>query len=220
MRLLVIGDLHGDLKAARLALDHFAPQALLHVGDWGDPGTVDAGELQALADRVPIASTFGNHDPVELLRLVRNRDGQPILLEQGEVRSVAGLQVAAIGGIWARSHRLPSYVTDADVRESAEKIASQGPIDVLLTHTPPLGMADLTPRETHGGVRCFLLANQKVSPKFHFCGHLHRAQEYTMRDGRRVLNVGATPEGWAVLLESQAGGWQAWHERFERSQRP
>ncbi len=65
MRLLVIGDLHGDLKAARLALDHFAPQALLHVGDWGDPGTVDAGELQALADRVPIATTFGKNDPVE-----------------------------------------------------------------------------------------------------------------------------------------------------------
>jgi uncharacterized protein len=206
MTILVVSDLHGDLYAAWAAIERFGPDALLSCGDWGDPDQVSDSDLAALSERLPVLTTFGNHDPLVLLERWHNRDGSSVLLGQGEVRAIAGLRVGAIGGIWAKSHRLPHYVTDSDVAEAAARIAAQAPVDVLLTHGCPVGMADLTPAGRHGGQRCFLEAFKTVAPRIHLCGHLHLAQEHTLRDGRLVLNVGATPEGTVGLLKHGANG--------------
>ncbi len=88
---------------------------------------------------------------------------------------------------------------------TAESIASLGPVDILITHGCPIGMADLTPAGRHGGQRCFLSAFQTVQPAIHLCGHLHRAQEHRLRDGRQVLNVGQTAHGEVVAI-ADAGG--------------
>jgi len=214
MRILAVSDLHGDLDMARTAVARFQPDLLLSCGDWGDPDEVDASALAAFAAERPVLTTFGNHDSLVLLEPWRNRDGTPVLIGQGEVREVDGLRVAAIGGIWAKSHRLPHYVTDGDVADLAARIARAGPVDILLTHGCPIGLADLTPKGTHGGQRCFLEANKTISPRVHLCGHLHVAQERSLKDGRQVLNVGATPEGTVVLLEHDGSGLRARIERF------
>lgn len=70
-----------------------------------------------------------------------------------------------------------------------------------LTHACLIGLADLTPSGRHGGQRCFLDAFKVISPRLHLCGHLHLAQEHILKDGRKVINVGATPEGSIVLVE-------------------
>lgn len=214
MRILAIGDLHGDLGPVHEALDRYRLDALLCCGDWGDPGELDAARLAALTDRLPVLTTFGNHDDLTLLAGWRNRDGSPALLAQGEVRDAGGVRVAAIGGIWARSHRKPFYVTDADVAGLARRIADAGPVDVLLTHGCPIGMADRTPSGRRGGQRCFLDAFEAIRPRVHLCGHLHVAQEKSTKDGRRVINVGATPEGTAALIEGRNGSLTARLERF------
>ncbi len=149
-------------------------------------------------------TTFGNHDPLEMLARLRNRDGSAVLLGQGEVHDADGLRLAAIGGIWAKSHAKPHYVTDADVAAAAARIAQAGPIDILLTHACPIGLADLTPSGRHGGQRCFLDAFKEISPRLHLCGHLHLAQERILKDGRKVINVGATPEGSIVVVDFDA----------------
>lgn len=214
MRLLAVSDLHGDLAAAWRAVEAWQPDALLCCGDWGDPEEVEEAELAAFPARLPTITTFGNHDPLELLPRLRNRDGSPVLLGQGEVRRHGGLTLAAIGGIWAKSHRLPHYVTDEDVAAAAERIRAAGPVDLLVTHGCPVGLADLTPRRTHGGQRCFLDAFEAVAPRLHLCGHLHVPQERSLKDGRRVINVGATPAGSVVVVEFAAGALTA---RLERS---
>lgn len=201
VRVLVVSDLHGDLASPRAAIDCHRPDLLLCCGDWGDPEEVNMASFQELLDEVLTYSTFGNHDPLDLLRTARNCDGSPVLLPQGEPAVVKGLTLAAIGGIWAKSHRKPYYVTDADVADAAARAAGSGPVDILLTHACPVGLADLTPSGRHGGQRCFLDANRVIAPRLHLCGHLHQAQERTLRDGRRVLNVGATPEGSVVIIE-------------------
>jgi uncharacterized protein len=202
MRILVVSDLHGDLDSVRRAVARVRPGAVLSCGDWGDPDEVDEPELSDLVQTLPVATTFGNHDPLELLGRLRNTDGTPVLLAQGEVRGFAGVRVAAIGGIWAKSHRKPWYVTDDDVAEFARQIVASGPVDVLLTHACAVGLADLTPQGRHGGQRCFLEAFHAVGPRMLLCGHLHVAQERTLKDGRRVVNVGATPGGSVAVIES------------------
>jgi Icc-related predicted phosphoesterase len=201
MRLLVVSDLHGVLDSARRAFDRVRPEVILSCGDWGDPEEVDEATFAALLAAAPIYTTFGNHDPMEILGCLQNRDGSPVLLPQGQATDVIGLKVAAIGGIWAKSHKKPHYVTDADVAEAASRIARSGPVDILLTHGCPIGLADRTESGRHGGQRCFLDANKTIAPRLHLCGHLHVAQERTLKDGRRIINVGATPEGSIVVIE-------------------
>jgi uncharacterized protein len=201
MSILVVSDLHGDLPSVWKAIEQFQPEGLLCCGDWGDPEELARADLEELARRLPVLTTFGNHDPLGYLGEIKNRDGSPILLGQGEVREWLGLKVAAIGGIWAKSHRLPHYVTDEDVARYAAQIAREQPVDILITHGCPVGLADLTPSGRHGGQRCFLNAFNTIEPRLHLCGHLHVAQERALRDGRKVINVGATPEGSVAVIE-------------------
>ena len=218
MRIVAVSDLHGDLGAVREALGRFRPDLLLGCGDWGDPGELQGDSLAGLIAEAPLLTTFGNHDDLEALAALRNRDGTPVLLTQGEMRSVGGVRIGAIGGIWAKSHRKPYYVTDQDVADAAGRLGDSGTLDVLLTHGCPLGMADLTPSGRHGGQRCFLDASRRIGPTVHLCGHLHLAQELTLRDGRRVLNVGATPEGSVVVIEVAGTELLARAERFPREE--
>jgi Icc-related predicted phosphoesterase len=202
MRLLAVSDLHGDLAAVWRALECAKPgvAGLLCCGDWGDPDQVDPRELEALSARLPVLTTFGNHDPLDALAAWRNTDGTAVLLGQGEVRVLGALRIAGIGGIWATTHRKRHYVTDADVAAAATRIATAGPVDILLTHGCPAGLADLTESGRHGGQRCFLEAFRTIAPRLHLCGHLHVSQERSTRDGRRVVNVGATPRGDALVV--------------------
>jgi Icc-related predicted phosphoesterase len=200
MQLLVVSDMHGDLDSVRRACNHIKPDAVLSCGDWGDPEEVDEAAFAALLDAAPVYTTYGNHDPMELLGRLRNRDDSPVLLPQGELQDLLGLKIAAIGGIWAKSHKKPHYVTDDDVAAAAGRVARSGSVDILVTHACPVGLADLTPSGRHGGQRCFLEANKAVAPKLHLCGHLHVAQERTLKDGRRIINVGATSEGSVVMV--------------------
>jgi Icc-related predicted phosphoesterase len=219
MRILVVSDMHGDLKAARRACDIVQPDLILSCGDWGDPDQVTREDLKAFLEVATLYTTFGNHDPIELLAQLRNRDGTQVLLPQGAAQRVAGLCLAAIGGIWAKSHAKRHYVTDLDVAESATQVSKAGPVDILLTHGCPIGVADLTPRGRHGGQRCFLEASKTIAPRLHFCGHLHLAQERILKDGRKVINVGATPEGWYARAQFDAsrGTLEADLERLPES---
>jgi Icc-related predicted phosphoesterase len=204
MRIMVVSDLHGDLNSVDRAYRSHRPDLILSCGDWGDPDEVAEPAVMAFLEQVAVYTTFGNHDPVEMLSRLRNQDGSAVLLGQGAVQEFGGLRLAAIGGIWAKSHAKPHYVTDADVALSAARIAGDGPIDILLTHACPVGLADLTPSGRHGGQRCFLDAFKTIEPRLYVCGHLHLAQERILKDGRKVINVGATPEGSIVIVEFDA----------------
>jgi Icc-related predicted phosphoesterase len=109
---------------------------------------------------------------------------------------------------------MPFYVTDEDVAQYASQIAAEGPIEILMTHGCPVGLADRTEKGNHGGQRCFLKAFQTIGPQVHVCGHLHVAQEHVLKDGRRVLNVGATPSGSVVVIETSNSHLTARLEHF------
>jgi uncharacterized protein len=156
MRILVVSDLHGALETAHAVCALAKPELILSCGDWGDPDQVSVNDLSAFQKYASLYSTFGNHDPLEILKGLHNPDGTPVLLPQGAPLVVAGVRLAAIGGIWAKSHAKPHYVTDQDVADAAASIAAAGPVDILLTHGCPIGLADMTPAGRHGGQRCFL----------------------------------------------------------------
>ncbi|HIE52016.1 MAG TPA: hypothetical protein EYP85_09675 [Armatimonadetes bacterium] len=204
LKILAVSDMHGQLEPVHRLVAEHTPDLLLCCGDWGDPGEVLEEDLLSLQEQTYILTVFGNHDDRDLLARLRNRDGSPILLEQGELREVGGLHLAGISGIWAKSHRRPHYVTEEDVAAFVERLQGQ-PLEVLLTHGCPVGLADRTPRGTHGGKRCFLHAFRTLAPQVHLCGHLHLQQQYQTKSGQIVLNIGYTAAGDYALLWARAG---------------
>jgi Icc-related predicted phosphoesterase len=217
-KIVAVGDLHGETEPLFRLLDAEDPDGLLCVGDWGDPGEVSADVWDALLARVPVLTVFGNHDDVPYLATLVNRDdGSPVLLEQGERRpDFHGFSVAGVSGIWAKSHRLPHYVTDEDVRAWSDSLASGPPIDILLTHGCPLGIADRTPSGRPGGQRCFLDLLKTTHPLVHLCGHIHVAQRRDLAEpGSIVLNTGSLREGHYIrLTRSGSGGITAEPQRL------
>lgn len=201
MRLLAISDLHGDLDSAWEAVRAARPDVLLCCGDWGDPEEIEPADLEKFTEELPVYTVYGNHDNLQALSEWRNRDGSPVLLPNGEVVEVAGVTLAGISGIWAKSHRKPFYITDEEVEQAALEVAGAGrAVDILLTHGCPSGVADLTWQNRHGGQRCFLRAFQTIRPRVYLTGHLHRAQEHRTREGQVIRNVGQTPRGDATLI--------------------
>src|SRR5438477_48305 len=77
-------------------LDRHNPDLFLCIGDWGDPGEVPEAQYEAVLQRVLTLSIWGNHDDREQLARLRNRDGTPVLLEEGAVREFGGIAVAGI----------------------------------------------------------------------------------------------------------------------------
>ncbi len=209
MKLVAVGDLHGDTNNLFRLLDEERPDGLLCAGDWGDPGQISDAVWADLLARAPILSVFGNHDDLEMLTALRNINGSPVLLSQGERRDgFCGISVAGVSGIWAKSHRLPHYVTDEDVAGWAASLAAGPPVDVLVTHGGPLGVADRTSSGRPGGQRCFLELLKAIQPRVYLCGHLHVAQQRDLSDPPcQVFNTGALPRGhYVVLTASENGG--------------
>ncbi|MBC8101563.1 MAG: metallophosphoesterase [Cytophagales bacterium] len=199
---IVVGDLHGDTDSLFRLLDAEQPDCLLCVGDWGDPDEIAPPIWDALLSRVPVLSVFGNHDDLLALATLRNHsDGSPMLLAQGERREFCGLSVAGVSGIWAKTNRLPHYVTDEGVAAWASSLAPGPTTDLLLTHGCPIGVADRTPSGRPGGQRCFLDLLRMVRPRIHLCGHLHVAQRRDLDSPPcGVLNTGSLRDGHYVIL--------------------
>ncbi|MCS7192664.1 MAG: metallophosphoesterase [Armatimonadetes bacterium] len=200
IRTLVVGDMHGQMKFVWNALNQEKPELLICVGDWGDKGQVEPQEYHAILKLVPVYSVFGNHDDWDLIKTLKNLDGSPVLLPNGEIVEIKGIRIAGINGIWAKSHKKPYYITDEEVLSIAQKLAGKE-VTVLVTHSCPAGLADETPKGTHGGQRCFLDAFKIVNPRIHLCGHLHKPQLRQLKSGQIVINVGTTALGDYVLLE-------------------
>ncbi len=72
--------------------------------------------------------------------------------------------------------------------------AEDGPLDILLTHSPAFGHGDIQNDPMHTGFRCFNDLMTEVRPKYHIYGHVH--PEYgriergsTHPSGTEELNV-------------------------------
>lgn len=199
LKALVVGDMHGRLETVWKALEDERPDIVICTGDWGDPGQIDTQDFRAILERTLVYSVYGNHDDMDLLQVLRNRDCSPVLLPHGEFVEVEGIRLAGISGIWAKSHKKPYYITDEEVLSIAQRLEGKN-VTVLVTHGCPIGLADETTKGTRGGQRCFLDAFKIVNPRVHLCGHLHKPQLRQLKSGQIVLNVGTTAlEDYAVL---------------------
>jgi Icc-related predicted phosphoesterase len=129
--------------------------------------------LETLVSMVDAPAAFvpGNHDP-------STADGVgPQGLENldGRVLTVGGLRIAGLGGCVRYNDGLHQYTQreyDRRARRLVKDARKAGPVDVLLTHAPPLGLGD-EPDRCHVGISALHGVLEALRPAWHLHGHIH-----------------------------------------------
>ena len=117
----------------------------------------------------PAAYVPGNHDP-------GTGPGPRGLIDlDGHVRTVGGLRIAGLGGC-VRYNDGPHQYTQREYDKRAQRLLKHarhaGPVDVLLTHAPPLGLGDDTD-PSHVGISALHGVLETLQPTWHLHGHIH-----------------------------------------------
>ncbi len=130
----------------------------------------------------------GNHDPaIDQSRRARNgtftTDG---MISDGprphgatnadeQVVLAAGLRIAGLGGC-VRYKPGPHQYSQREYVGRARRLLRRakrgGPVDVLLTHAPPLGLGDGEDKP-HEGIQALHTVLERLEPSWHLHGHIH-----------------------------------------------
>jgi 3',5'-cyclic AMP phosphodiesterase CpdA len=165
-------------------LRDLAPDLVLGAGDlpW------DYLEWIASSVDAPMVFVPGNHDPaIDDGKRGRNgmwtHDGMPceaprphgVINADQQVVEAAGLRIAGLGGC-VKYRPGPNQYTQREYRRRAGRLLrrarSGGPIDVLLTHAPPLGLGD-GDDGPHVGIEALHRVLERLQPTWHLHGHIH-----------------------------------------------
>lgn len=191
MKLLAFSDLHRSTRAAH-AIVEASGTADVIVGA-GDFGTRGNGALETLtilkSSLAPVVLVHGNHDnPTELKSFCKLWPKGHYL--HGQAITLDGYTFFGLGGEIPSRNDAPWNATETE--SIAEKMLARCPKHaVLVTHTPPLGSADLQKDGMHEGSTAIRDAILSQQPVLHLCGHIHHAWGMTDRLGAtRIHNLG------------------------------
>ncbi len=192
------------VAASDLHLDRDAAEALVAVTDQVDLLIVAGDFAQRREGLAPYMAIFepvadravfvaGNNESVEELRAASSAT-----VLHGEVAERGGVRIAGIGGAIPPLPPLPWASWDIAEADAAELLSPITSCDVLVSHSPPQGVADRHLAMGHIGSTAVRDAAERLRPKFLLCGHVHDdwGTQGDIGD-TRVINLGPAP----VFLE-------------------
>ncbi|MBV9831497.1 MAG: metallophosphoesterase [Marmoricola sp.] len=178
VRVLVVSDeIAPELTADRVR--DLCPELVLSAGDlpW------DHVEWVGDAAGAPVVYVPGNHDPETRSRAdlgLRWGDDDPVgprgaIPADRAVVEVRGLRIAGLGGC-VRYRNGPHQYSQREYARASRRLVRAarrgGPVDVLLTHAPPLGLGD-GDDPAHVGIEALSRVIEQLRPTWHLHGHVH-----------------------------------------------
>ncbi|GAA3511363.1 metallophosphoesterase [Aeromicrobium panaciterrae] len=131
---------------------------------------------------VPGAYVPGNHDP----EIRPGAAPRGMVSVDDQVVGIAGLRIAGLGGCVRYNDGHHQYTQKEYDQRARRLIKVAGPpIDILLTHAPPLGLGD-EPDPSHVGIEALHEVIEALRPTWHLHGHIH---PYGMHKPDRQLGV-------------------------------
>jgi Icc-related predicted phosphoesterase len=186
LRIVVISDTHSRHRHIVVP----DGDVLVHAGDLTARGTLE--ELQAFdqwlgtlphAHKLVIA---GNHDWV----CAEAPSAMPLLLNNATYLCDTQVTIAGIrfyGSPWQPRFMNWAFNLDPPALRQVWANVPEG-VDVLITHTPPLGMRDRTFRGEHVGCGELAAALPRIRPRLHCFGHIHEAYGQHTEGGTIFVN--------------------------------
>ena len=173
MRLTIISDTHGEQEK----LGALCGEVLIHCGDMFNMFSGDRDEFERMDDWFGrqefdlILCIGGNHDfELQKRALYTDRPFRNAVYLEGATYRYR--ELIFYGAPWVPDLRGQAYFRD---RHELQHCWSQMPpgVDVLITHTPPAGILDVSSRGEQLGCEYLSLELKSKSPRLHSFGHVH-----------------------------------------------
>lgn len=207
MKIIVIGDLHGNYNHLDRILNTTNAKAYLQVGDFCGSKEVKYKDYPDVSK--PVLFISGNHDDPEYLEKFNlyTVDGRILIkrnlwyLPMGNTTIFQGLSIGGLGGIFSSN----KFFTDRKELKGKSRLyytfdvfnklkSTSKKLEILLTHESPNPFSFCNPRHPYTEGRHEISKLLEVlSPAFHFCGHLHK---YIIKDYGRVRSVCVPQNGY------------------------
>jgi Icc-related predicted phosphoesterase len=199
VRLLLFSDLHADIAAAEQLLRR-ARDADVLVGA-GDLGNVRRNVFVGLdvlkASGKPAVLVAGNNESTEELQ--EACAGWPAAyVRHGTSVEIDGVTFFGLpGGVPVTPFGSWSYDFTED--EAAELLADCPVECVLVSHSPPRGVLDVSSSGRSLGSTAVRAAVERLRPRLVVCGHIHAsAGQQTLLGTTPVVNAGPDGIGWTL----------------------
>lgn len=191
MRILAFSDLHGNADVAKkITVASAEADLVIAAGDFCNfhKGLPEAVDLLSQIP-CPILAVPGNHETADALSNVA--PAQMTVLH-GQTHAIGNLSFFGIGyGI--PTTPFTDWSTDLTEPQATEILENCHQVDVLISHSPPKGIADTTSQGVSVGSSALHTATERLKPQYLFCGHIHEAWGQTGKIGEtRVRNLGPT----------------------------
>ncbi len=126
----------------------------------------------------PILYIRGNHDD----RYAQNPPEGCICIED-QLVTVGGLRILGLGGSMRYNKGVNQY-TEKQMQRRVQKLRFKlwrsGGVDILMTHSPALGLGDDTDL-AHTGFQTFIDVMEKYRPRYMVHGHVHQNYQYNFK---------------------------------------
>lgn len=191
MRILAFSDIHRDIERAQHIVGASRDaDVVIGAGDFAICGEGSLDTLQVLKHcRCDVIIVHGNHDNIsEMADFCTGWDRGHFL--HGKSVEIGGLRFAGLGGE-VPSRTVHAWNASETEEQAAAMLATLPPSSVIVTHTPPLGYADLQRDGSHEGSAAICDYIREQGPRLALCGHIHNAWGMTGTIGdTRVYNLG------------------------------
>ncbi len=192
IRVMAFSDVHhARVKSQTLVEASKDADLVLGAGDFCNMRTALPGAISLLKDmKRPFVMVPGNAESVEELQDAAHAD---MTVLHGSGVEVAGLKIFGLGyGIPVTP--FGEWSCDLDEKTAEKMLAHCAAADILMTHSPPKGVADLTSTGVSVGSTAIRDAIERIQPRLAICGHIHDSWGAEGVIGEtRVVNLGPTP---------------------------
>ncbi len=199
MKLWLFSDWHSDRMAAAWLAER-ASEFDVIVGA-GDFCNAHRGLERCLAPlksiATPLVLVAGNNETTEELRTVCQGWSQTFILHGSSVTIAKQTFFGLGGGVPVTPFGSWSYDFTED--ESREHLATCPENAVLISHSPPFGVLDVSSRGKHLGSQAVRECIERTEPRLVVCGHIHASGGQTEYLGSTpVVNAGPVGMEWIL----------------------
>lgn len=138
--------------------------------------------------RCPLFYVHGNHDDC-----YKDIPPEGCVCIDGDIVEYNGIRIMGLGGSMRYKPGVNQYTEEEmakRIKKMKKKITKNKGFDILLTHSPSLGLGD-GEDHVHKGFACFKTLIEQNAPAYHFYGHQHlnygRGGVREMKYGNTVL---------------------------------
>ncbi len=202
MKILVLAD-----AESTYIWDHFNPENFADIDLVISCGDLKASYLSFIVTMInaPLLYVHGNHDSDYL----RN---PPLGCDciDDRVVSVKGLKIMGLGGSY-RYKPGPFQYTEAEMKKRVKTISRRiekaGGIDLMVTHSPALGMYETTDLP-HRGFDSFNQLLENYKPSYFLHGHVHLNYSHKMKRQQQIMQTTAINGYQYYIFEYEPNGFE------------